>query len=81
MIVRPLVMVSVDTIDNAVGKLTVILSFYKRLQSPIIRIIYVSFQDMDLKNGRKEPVNVVVTDQLPKSNDDKVKVSTLIYGC
>lgn len=31
-------------------------------------------QDMDLKNGRKESVNVVVTDQLPKSNDDKVKV-------
>ena len=30
---------------------------------------------MDLKNGRKESVNVVVTDQLPKSNDDKVKVS------
>ncbi|KAL5265217.1 hypothetical protein ACHWQZ_G006091 [Mnemiopsis leidyi] len=35
-------------------------------------------QDMDLKNGRKEPVNVVVTDQLPKSNDDKVKVSNFI---
>ncbi|KAL5265216.1 hypothetical protein ACHWQZ_G006091 [Mnemiopsis leidyi] len=34
-------------------------------------------QDMDLKNGRKEPVNVVVTDQLPKSNDDKVKVVLL----
>ena len=32
---------------------------------------------MDLKNGRREAVSILVTDQLPKSNDDKVKVSVV----
>ena len=30
---------------------------------------------MDIKNTRNDPISIVVQDQLPKSNDDKVKVS------
>jgi len=57
---------------------------------PAIRVIYrpllrhkesgskttiVSYtQDMDVKNTRNDPISIVVQDQLPKSNDDKVKV-------
>ena len=62
-------------------------SFHTKIQELKLIAIHQDFnnidfnvilQDMDLKNGRKEPVNIVVTDQLPKSNDDKVKVGSQV---
>lgn len=62
------------TLNNAFSLIPVVLDHNKVIGAKLQLFV----QDMDLKNSRKEPVNIIVTDQLPKSNDDKVKVSIIM---